>query len=321
VIIIDIISLNERYIHDMVAIWNKSFEKQYHVTEKMIQQKVFNDKDTFFEGSFLLIYESQLVGFIVSKVNRGELQEYDNSAWISTLIVDSRYQNMGFGKQLYKKTEENLCKVGIKKIILGGELDNFFSGIPQPVEQSINFFAKRGFILNNDEHYDLSADISKINLEKLDINMNRSNVFSTKEMTVEDTDKLNIFFDETFPGRWKLETINYIESGGDLRNVLLLWHQEKIVGFCKIFISQGISDLDFERGKNWGSLGPIGISQGVRGKGVGNRILFDSLKALQSRGANNVIIDWTILKDFYGQFCFIPRRTYRGAYKLIIQSN
>lgn len=300
----------------MVELWNENSNKQYHVSEKVLQQKVFKDKDTFFEGSFLLLYDSKLVGFVVSKINRGELSEYDNCAWISILIVDSCHRNKGYGKELYNKAEEQLYKLGIKKIILGGELDNFFSGIPEPSLQAMVFFARRGFQLNEEDHYDLGADISQIDLSKRDISMNQDNEFSTKVMLEEQKDKLNTFFDETFPGRWKAEIFDYIEHGGALKNVLLLWQREKIVGFCKVFISEAISDLDFVRGKNWGSLGPIGISEEVRGKGLGNRILYDSLKDLQIRGAKNVIIDWTILKDFYGQFGFTPLRTYRGAYKL-----
>lgn len=316
VIFINIILLDERYIHDMVDLWNENYGKQYHISEKLLLQKVFKDKDTFFEGSFLLLQDSQLLGFIVSKVNRGELSEYDNCAWISILIVDSSYRNKGYGKELYKKAEEKLYKLGITKIILGGELDNFFSGIPEPSLQAMVFFTRRGFLLNEENHYDLGADISQIDLEKRDVSMNQGNEFSTKVMIEEQKDLLSTFFDETFPGRWKTEIFDYIEHGGDLKNVLLLWHRGKIVGFCKVFISEDISDLDFIRGNGWGSLGPIGISEEVRGKGLGNRILYDSLKELQIRGAKNVIIDWTILKDFYGQFGFTPLRTYRGAYKL-----
>lgn len=316
VFFINITLLSEQYLDDMVKLWNENFKQAYHVTNKMILNKIFHDRDTFFEGSFLLLDSGKLAGFIVSKVNRGALPEYDNCAWISTLVVDRNYQNRGFGKELFQRAEEELYRYGTEKIIFGGEFDNFFSGIPDPSSRSLGFFAGRGFILNNDEHYDLSADISKINFDDFQIDLNKTDDYCTREMTLAQKDKLSCFFDDTFPGRWKTEVFEYLEHGGDPRNVLILWNQEKIVGFCKIFISEGKDDLTASRGESWGSLGPIGISKDIRGKGLGNRILNDSLRFLQKRGARNVIIDWTILKDFYGQFGFNPLRTYRGAYKL-----
>lgn len=313
---INITLLDEKYADAIVKLWNENFKQAYHVTSKMIRNKVFNDRDTFYEGSFLLMDNGRLAGFIVSKVNRGALAEYENCAWISSLVVDRKYRNRGFGKELFQRAEKELYRYGTEKIIIGGEFENFFSGIPDPSSQSLGFFAGRGFILNNDEHYDLSADISKINFDDLKIDMNKSEDYRTCEMAAEHKDKLSGFFDKIFPGRWKTEVFDYLGQGGDVRNVLILWNKKEIVGFCKIFISEGKDDLAASWGENWGSLGPIGISEDIRGKGLGNRILNDSLRLLQKRGAKNVIIDWTILKDFYGRFGFNPLRTYRGAYKL-----
>ncbi len=313
---INITLLDEQYADDILKLWNENFKQAYHVTSKMIRNKIFNDRDTFYEGSFLLQENDRLAGFIVSKVNRGTLAEYENCAWISSLVVDRKYRNRGFGKELFGRAEKELYGCGTEKIIIGGEFENFFSGIPDPSSQSLGFFSGRGFILNNDEHYDLSADISRISFDDLKIDMNKSEDYHTGEMTAKYKDKLSCFFDETFPGRWKTEVFDYLEHGGDMRNVLILWNKERIVGFCKIFISEGKDDLAASRGENWGSLGPVGISVDIRGKGLGDRILNDSLKCLQKRGAKNVIIDWTILKDFYGRFGFNPLRTYRGAYKL-----
>lgn len=109
--------------------------------------------------------------------------------------------------------------------------------------------------------------------------------------------------------------MGYLDQNGELKNLLLLWHNQKIVGFCKVFVSEGPSDLDELYGSFWGSLGPIGISEEIRGKGLGKRLLHDSLQFLQRRGAHNVLIDWTVLKDFYGEFGFKPWRTYCGASK------
>jgi GNAT superfamily N-acetyltransferase len=299
--------------------WNANMGSQYQVTEKMIWQKIINDQDRWAPGSFLLKDDSKLIGLIVTKVNNSGLPECENFAWISTLIVDKEYRNQGFGKLLYSKTEEKLKEKGIQKLILGGERDNFFSGIPNPTVESMEFFKKRGFVLNIDQHYDLMADVSKHDFAGLGASLNCEDDFVTAVMTITDREKLAAFFDQSFPGRWKFEIMEYVDSGYDLQNVVLLWQKTTcdIVGFCKVFKSDNQSDLDEIYGSFWGSLGPIGISEVIRGKGLGKKILLDSLIHLQRRGARNIIIDWTVLKDFYGQFGFKPCKTYRGAYKYL----
>ena len=64
-------------------------------------------------------------------------------------------------------------------------------------------------------------------------------------------------------------------------------------------------------GDDWGSLGPIGISRSVRGRGFGDGLLASSLLELRRRGCRRTIIDWTTLADFYGKHGFVPTRTYR----------
>ena len=67
--------------------------------------------------------------------------------------------------------------------------------------------------------------------------------------------------------------------------------------------------------RGYGGLGPIGIAKKIRGKHVGDYILNQSLQQLRKIGAVRVNIDWTILKDFYGQFGFEVERPYLAAYK------
>ncbi len=67
--------------------------------------------------------------------------------------------------------------------------------------------------------------------------------------------------------------------------------------------------------KGYGGLGPIGIAKKNQGKTCW-RLYFKSVaQQLRKIGAVRVNIDWTILKDFYGQFGFKAERLYLAAYK------
>jgi len=64
-------------------------------------------------------------------------------------------------------------------------------------------------------------------------------------------------------------------------------------------------------GENWGSLGPIGVSAGLRGRGSGHALLGQALSHLRDLGARRTIIDWTGLVDFYGRHGFEVTRRYQ----------
>jgi predicted N-acetyltransferase YhbS len=310
-------SWEKNRVSEITQLWNRNFAPSYHVNEAMLMSKVINDGDLFEPGTFVCMDEDKIIGFIVTKISDNCLPEYQNTAWLSVLLVDAPYRRKGLGSLMYRKAENELKKVGITKLIVAGEMNNFFSGIPDPCEQSRAFFSEFGFQLNNGEHYDLTADISSIDFDCLPVSVNRSEEFVSKPLSERDIPALELFFSTEFPGRWEYEIMHYIKQGGDLNHVVLLCKGEQVKGFCKVFVSQGEDDFTAQLGKNWGSLGPIGISQDVRGVGLGNRILCDSLQHLKVLGAHNVNIDWTVLKDFYGQFGFAPWRIYLGAYKKI----
>jgi predicted N-acetyltransferase YhbS len=304
-------------VPEITELWNRNFSKAYQVSEGMLMNKIINDGDLFAAGTLVCTQEDRIVGFIVTKVSDNSLPEYQNTAWLSVLLIDKAYRGTGLGSLLYGKAEEELKKAGIKKLIAGGEMNNFFSGIPDPSAQSRAFFAKLGFQLNSEEHYDLSADVSTLAFDSVSVTINSSEEFVAKPLSAQEIPALKLFLTTEFPGRWDYEIMHYIEDGGDLNQIMLLCREQEVKGFCKVFVSQTDDDFTPRLGSNWGSLGPIGISEDVRGMGLGSRILCDSLKHLKKLHARNVYIDWTVLKDFYGQFGFTPWRIYLGAYKQI----
>lgn len=313
---IKIEAIGENRQEGLLKLWNRCFDQPCRITEDMLRDRVFHDADLYREGSFLLSGPHGLSGFILTKVNSCGMPGYEGCAWISSLAVEPGCQGKGWGGRLYGRAEEALKKAGIKKVILGGEANNFFSGIPQPEPRKIEFFRKQGFVLNEEEHYDLMADVSAIDFEKYGALAGEEGKFSYRPCKKTDRDALDAFFAKSFPDRWRYEVMGYVDGGGDPGNVIALMDGDGVAGFCKINISDS-RDNETLYGVNRGSLGPIGISEDVRGRGLGRSLLLASLKELKRRGARNVLIDWTILKDFYGQFGFTPWRTYRGAYKLL----
>jgi Predicted acetyltransferase len=308
-------SVSETLEQEIVAFWNGNMPKAYRVTKKMINQKLIRDPNLFADGSFICHENGKIQALIATKLSDNSLPEYQNTAWLSTLIVDSSFRRKGIGTFAYRKTEGLLRASGVKKIIIAGEMDNFFSGIPAPDTASTEFFREMGYILNVENHFDLMNDVSKLDFDSLRVPCYTNGDYITRPVEKGDFNALEGFFQEVFPGRWEQEVMGYLYNGGDPKYVLGLFKNGVVKGFCRVSLHTEPGEYNMFFGDNWGSLGPIGISADIRGCGLGNHILGDALRYLKKIGAHNVNIDWTVLRKYYGQFGFEPWRTYLAAYK------
>lgn len=309
--------LIETDVPELTAVWNRCFEKPYQVSTQMVQDKLLHDGDTYAPAVIVCKAGDKIIGFIACKVTDNTIADLDDTAWLSTLFVEKPYRRQGIGSMLLYKAEAALKDAGYTKLLVAGELNNFYSGIPNPSPELNSFFIKQGFTLGDTEHYDLTADVSTIDFSTLLVKINRSIDYRTQTFTEHDTERFSSFLQHEFPGRWKEEMLRFIKKNGDHRYLLLLCRGPEVKGFCKIHYSSDNDGLGLHLGYHWGALGPIGIAEDIRSQALGTRILCDALEQLKAYGAHNVNIDWTVLKEFYGQFGFTPWRSYLSAYKMI----
>lgn len=130
-----------------------------------------------------------------------------------------------------------------------------------------------------------------------------------------DVPDLEAFLAQEFPGRWRHDVMSKIEVEGRSDMVMGLFVGGRCEGFaltqqegCLAPIGGAVWLADL--GPSWGSLGPIGVSQAVRGMKLGGAVLHHGLWGLHQRGARQTIIDWTTLVEFYGREGFVPTRRY-----------
>ena len=60
-----------------------------------------------------------------------------------------------------------------------------------------------------------------------------------------------------------------------------------------------------------GGLGPMGLSPAIRGRGLGLALLDRAAVHLARLGLDEMVVDWTVLLEFYGALGFVPFRHYR----------
>jgi predicted N-acetyltransferase YhbS len=171
---------------------------------------------------------------------------------------------------------------------------HFWPGVPTDFPALNNFLTIEGFDLSG-EYFDIERDISNYQPPRP---MPTENV-EFRVLTPDDKRSLEKFFDREFPGRWRYDILWKIEREDGYGGLVGLFHKDAVWR----------NDL----GESWGALGPIGVSQQVRGEGWGGALLSAGLLELKARGTKQCIIDWTTLGEFYGKHGFEKSRIYRSA--------
>ncbi|HJF30724.1 MAG TPA: GNAT family N-acetyltransferase, partial [Sporosarcina psychrophila] len=257
--------------------------------------------------------QDRVIGFVVAKrwQEKIDVKMDTKKGWIQVLLVDSAYQGKGIGTTLLEQAEEQLKGNGVEEMQLGGDPFHYFSGIPDQYKDAQKLAEKHGYTKRVDT-YDLINHLDK----KYDLPVDNSVAFTILKKA--EQEELISFLERCFPGRWVYETMKYFEMNGDGREFVVVKKKGQIIGFCRIndshspFIAQNVywSPL-FEQ--KVGGIGPLGIDANEQKQGYGLAIVQAAMAYLQERNIETIIIDWTILVDFYKKLDFNPWKIY-GVY-------
>jgi predicted N-acetyltransferase YhbS len=210
---------------------------------------------------------------------------------------------------LLKESKRCLINRGVLKLQFGTDSGHFFPGCPIDCPAVRDFLLIAGFQEGGLAH-DLERDLADYVMPKPP-----PEGFEFRAVQSEDLPELAQFFREQFPGRWQYDTFHQIDEEDNPSIVFGLFQGKTCHGFaltqldgCKTQIGGAVWKKDL--GDHWCSLGPIGVSKEVRGKGCGGALLGMALKSLKEQGGRRCIIDWTTLVDFYGLHGFEVTRSY-----------
>ena len=306
---------------ELVAIWNGAFGPEFRLAERLWMQNTVGDPS--FEPSDLLLGRDEaggLAGFLLTKRFRDArvlpgagLEKYNEIGYIAAVAVKPEYQKQGLGRQLLAAAETKFRAEGAKKIQVGGNFRHFFPGLPVGYEAARHLFETAGYAFNQAQpEYDLDGPLSP---EVFEPALAQVGDLTFRQGHPDDWKKLLTFLEQTFPGRWLYETGLYMEQGGFLEDITLLLDQEQAVkGFLMNYWAKGQvigPSLYWLAGQaEWGGIGPLGVSQDMRGTGAGLGLVASGMQYLYGKGARQARIDWTTLTGFYGRLGFKPSITY-----------
>ncbi len=303
-------------LNKVLELWNSFYPEQYHIDLEVLRINTI-DSPTFDWGASLLDldFENMLRAFVIIKRAPCKFHKVADSdaMHLSGLAFTDPLQMV----DVFSESKRVMRERGASSVLFGMDSRHFWPGVPVDKPRLNDFLMIEGFSLGG-EYFDLESDISDYQPPR---ELPTEGV-EFRVVTEDDHAMLVKFFDREFPGRWRYDILTKIEKEGSHRGVVGLFHSDAIHGFASIQDSQTkypIAGAVWRKslGPNWGSLGPIGVSQKVRGHGWGGALLSAGLLELKSRNVKNCIIDWTTLEDFYGKHGFQKSRIYRAG-KLIL---
>lgn len=198
---------------------------------------------------------------------------------------------------------------GVEALVVGMDSGHFLPGAPEALPWAAPWLEANGFVAGG-EAVDLERDMVDYTFTVPELGTDH------RTLTEEDIPLLETFLKREFPGRWHFDMMRKIRANGPSA-IFGMFLDGACEGFASLQGDGGHLPLGGaiwrnSLGPHWGSLGPIGISKALRGKGHGNALLGAALLELRDRGARQSIIDWTSLVDFYGAHGFVVTRRYRS---------
>ena len=299
--------------HDKILeLWNQFHPERYRIDADILRINTV-DADTFDWGTSLVDvdFDGDIRAFIsIKKAPAKHHKVGDPDAVHLSAIA---FTDATHAIDLMSDAKKTLRQRGVSSILFGMDSRHFWPGVPTDFPSLNNFLTIEGFDLSG-EYFDVERDISNYQPPRP---MPTENV-EFRVLTSNDQRSLERFFDREFPGRWRYDIFWKIEREGNYDGLVGLFHKGDIHGFASIQgpgtqFPIGGAVWRNDLGENWGALGPIGVSQQVRGEGWGGALLSAGLLELKARGTNQCIIDWTTLGEFYCKHGFEKSRLYRSA--------
>ena len=297
----------------LVNLWNDEMGFIYPIASEIFHQNIINSKYLIKKASFVAYNNSEIVGFILGKTFEEPLvKNAYEKGYISLFYVSKKFRNQGIGSYLLSLSENIFQSMGKTVIQIGADYNNFFPGLPCDFNNLSNlWFERRGYTVTRATH-----DLICRNLKDYVI---KNQQYSFRFVKNADYERVMLFFERNFPGRWQLEFVEYFQNYLNDENYLIILDQDQVIGFSRVN-SKNQSNYPYnitwhQRFSHLGGIGPLGVDKDYRHFGLGWDLVASSINYLKNKNCQEIIIDWTGLLEFYQKFGFEVWKSYLYCYK------
>jgi len=302
------------HVDGAAAVWNAACGPELAISPRLVAYNTRPERGIEQEGR-LALEGGRVVGVVLASRLAGQPHVApEDQGWVDALAVHPHVQRRGLGAELLGWAVGWLKKRGVRKASLGGSLRPFCPGLPEELSAALPFFEEYGWRWNGGDTWDVGRDLGdgrpivRHPLPESGPGDGIRAAEAGEEAAVE------AFLARAFAGRWHASAVEFFRQGGRVEDFIVLRQAGHIEGFAWLTFPNSARPIERvypqRLPKPWGHLGPIGVSEHLRGLGWGGLLLQSGLMALRARGTRGCVIDWTGLLDFYGKWGFKPYRRY-----------
>lgn len=239
----------------------------------------------------------------------------DPEGSIPLLLVHPPRQRRGIGTLLLEAALRRLGALGAARVALGsGGLDYIWPGVPEDLPAAMAFFAARGWDLDRTA-VDLVRDLRGYRTPAGVHERAAGAGVSFAVATGRDRAELLAFEAANFP-QWLRSyerggepVLLGRDRGGDLVGALTFSGPDARHLFAPLL------------GRATGAIGAVGVTDRVRGAGVGTAMVATASELLRDAGVHACHISWTTREAFYGRLGYGVWRRYRMSSRRLGESN
>jgi len=304
----------------VLRLWETSIRARYPLREDVLESSLVADPTTTVRAAVAEV-DHRVAGFAFAGACSGEQPELEgvrDRAWLQAVVVSPDQRRRGLGRALVRRVLEVGRIVAATEVQTGGGLHYLWPGVPDDLDDAGPFLTSLGFTFDPHVSYDLRGDISDVRVDATTERVLAAGGSMVVPATPSDREALLAFILAEFGPEWWHDTRYFLDGGGSPAEELLLVDAGRTIrGFARIHLpaSRPPGWPMFWRGAapGTGGLGPIGVAEALRGRGLGRALLVSALDRLRTLGSTDIVIDDTTLLGYYGPHGFSPWITYRHA--------
>ena len=310
----------------VLRLWETGFGLRYPLRADVLELTLAADPTTMVRAAVAEV-DRRIVGFAFAGAWAGEPRELDalrGRVWLQAVIVAADRRRGGLGGALARAVVEVERAVEVEGaargslVQAGGGLHYLWPGVPDDLPDAGPFLEALGFAFDQRVSFDLRGDVSGLRTDERSRQVLAAEGVTVVPATNADREALLAFILAEFGAEWWHDTAYFLGAGGNPADELLLRDAAGAIrGFARLHTSgsrpPGWPMFWRAEAPHAGGLGPIGLAEALRGRGLGRAFLVAALDRLRVLGASDVVIDDTTLLGYYSPHGFGQWITYRRA--------